>query len=407
MKFNLMCKSMCRRFAAIASIAALGAIASDARGAQILVADRLSNSVYRYNDDGTFLGLVVSDQLNLNQPTGIAVSPDLSKLYVSSFQSDRVVQYDYNPWTGTATNPTTFADASDGLAAPNALLFSHNSDRLYVSNLGGSGVAQFHFDGTSAGPSLQATFGGGAYFQFSGLELAPNGELLVSAFQDFPGGQKGAVGKSNAANTSIDSFVAPATSLNGASGLLAHGNDLYVSAMFNGTIQRFNLTSGAVDPSFGISGLSFPQALLAAPDGNGFLAGILGFADGAGNISRYGYDGSFLGTFASAADGHFTEATAFTSIVVRLAGDTNGDSHVDFTDLNTLLTSYGLPGTFAEGDFDGTGTVDFNDLNILLTNYGQSAPQSASAIAVPEPGTLVFALAGVALFVLSRRAHRA
>lgn len=60
-----------------------------------------------------------------------------------------------------------------------------------------------------------------------------------------------------------------------------------------------------------ISGLAFPQDLILAPDGNGFLVGVLGFAEGAGNISRYSFDGSFLGTFASAGVGGFTEATAF------------------------------------------------------------------------------------------------
>ena len=69
--------------------------------------------------------------------------------------------------------------------------------------------------------------------------------------------------------------------------------------MFAGTIQRFNATTGAVDPSFGLSGLAFPQTLLANPNGSGFLAGILGFTNGSGNISKFGYDGSSLGVFAN------------------------------------------------------------------------------------------------------------
>lgn len=77
-----------------------------------------------------------------------------------------------------------------------------------------------------------------------------------------------------------------------------------------------------------------------------------------------------------------------TALPIPFPGDTNGDQVVDFDDLNTLLSSYGLPGDFAHGDFDHSGLVDFDDLNVLLTNYGLHAPLSAAATAVPEPATI-------------------
>jgi hypothetical protein len=40
--------------------------------------------------------------------------------------------------------------------------------------------------------------------------------------------------------------------------------------------------------------------MIRAPDGNGILVGILGFTDGSGNISRFGFDGTPLGIIASA-----------------------------------------------------------------------------------------------------------
>ena len=54
--------------------------------------------------------------------------------------------------------------------------------------------------------------------------------------------------------------------------------------------------------------------MIASPDGLGMLVGILGFASGTGNISEYSFSGQFLGVFASAGTGGFTEATAMTSV---------------------------------------------------------------------------------------------
>ena len=106
-------------------------------GADLLVADRLSNSVYRYSAAGALLGTVVDNSADLNQPTGIGMSPDFTELYVSSSQNNRVLKYDYDPATGVATNPTIFADATDGLAFPNDIKFSPDGSKVYVANLDG------------------------------------------------------------------------------------------------------------------------------------------------------------------------------------------------------------------------------------------------------------------------------
>lgn len=53
-------------------------------------------------------------------------------------------------------------------------------------------------------------------------------------------------------------------------------------------------------------------------------------------------------------------------------GDTNGDGVVNFADLNTVLSEYGMtgpPGALA-GDLNNDGVVDFGDLNIVLSNFG-------------------------------------
>lgn len=51
-------------------------------------------------------------------------------------------------------------------------------------------------------------------------------------------------------------------------------------------------------------------------------------------------------------------------------GDTNGDSAIDFEDLNTVLSAFNTfvpdPGYDPAADFDGDDDVDFGDLNVVL-----------------------------------------
>jgi hypothetical protein len=129
----------------------------------------------------------------------------------------------------------------------------------------------------------------------------------------------GAVAKSDAAISFLTDFIPPDPVINGASGLLVNSNHLYVSGMHpagpTGNIARYDLTTGAADPSFLISGLLYPQQLIADPNGNGFLAGVLG-QTGEGIIAHYDFDGNLVGdgVFAynnSVAGFGFSEATAF------------------------------------------------------------------------------------------------
>ncbi|MBA4107741.1 MAG: hypothetical protein C0485_18565 [Pirellula sp.] len=398
-------RSLGSTFALLIAIAALacGNLLNAAHAGDLLVADRLSNSVYRYSKSGALLGTVLTDNVNLNQPTGLALSPDLTKLYVASFQNSQIVAYDYNLAAGTASSPTVFAAGfADNLATPSSILFSHDGSTMYVSNLGGTGVARFNLDGTSAGPPLQ--FGAPlnqSLFQFSGLAFAPTGELLVGAFQDFPAGASGAIGRANAANTALAPLIGTAMSLNGASGLLVHGDDLYVTGMFASNLQRFDANTGAHDPTFSVTDLAFPQGLVEAPDGNGLLVGILGVANGAGHIARYDYDGALLGTFASTGGGGFTEATAFIAIPDPVApppGDFNGDHAVDGNDLAIWKANFGNnsgSATAAMGDADANGNVNGADFLIWQRNV-TTTPTATVASVIPEPNALMLAFTAIA-----------
>jgi hypothetical protein len=356
------------------------------RAADLLVADRLSNAVYRYNDAGALQGTVVGpiDHLNanLNQPAGIGISPDAKEIYVSSSQNNLVVKYDYSAATGKASNPSIFADASDGLAFPNDIQFSPDGSKIYVANLGAGRVAQFNTDGTSAGPSLSLPADSGG--EASSMAFVSANELLVGAFAN------GGVAVSDSGLTSFSTYlVQPTPTMSGATGLMVHDTHVYVSGLFTSSIRRFDLTSGAIDSTWGISGVGFPQDLTVAPDGNGFLAGILGFSNGSGSISRYAWDGTLINTFASPSSNGFTEATAFVVVPTPLAGDFNNDGVVDAADYVAWRNA--SPTDTLPNDLT-PGVVDASDYNDWRANFGKSNLPSGASLAgsnVPEPNNLL------------------
>lgn len=368
---------------------------ADSYAADLLIADRLSNSVYRYSGAGDLLGTVVDHSTDLNQPTGIGMSPDFTELYVSSSQNNRVMKYAYNPATGMASSPTIFADAGDGLAFPNDIAFSPDGSQIYVANLSG-GVSRFHRDGSSAGAKLLLpTSDPQVETPASSLAFAASGQLLAGAFQD-AAGAGGGVAISNVGVTAFpNNLIEPQAAINGATGLMIHDGYLYVSGLFSFNIRRFTLADGQLDAAWGISGVAFPNDLIPAPDGNGFLAGILGFAGGSGNISRYAYDGTLLGTFATPSASGFTEATALVVVRPPLVGDFNNNGAVDAADYvvwREAASTATLPND------DTPGIVDASDYIDWRSNFGRSSAASSAAVAanpVPEPTGMLFAFVGL------------
>jgi sugar lactone lactonase YvrE len=404
-----------RKQAAVASglllvVAVVLSAAQVARGAELLVADRLGNGVFRYSESGAFLGVVTQEKLvpgvtpeYLYQPTGIAISPDYSKFYVSSSQLNQVVAYDYDRFTGSASNPTIFADVNDGLSFPNDIQFSPDGSKIYVANLNG-GVSRFHIDGSSAGEKLLLpTINGFGVTQASSMSFAPDGRMLAGAFSD-PSGVGGGIAISNSDVSALpEYFVEPVPSIRGATGLMVHEGYLYVSGLFAASIRRFSLSDGVIDSNWEVTGpdVSYPQDLIVAPDGNGFLAGILGAFPGAGRIARYDFDGTPLGTFALPSQNGFREATAMVAVPTSLEGDYNDDGMVDAADYtiwrDALASGAALPN-------DETPGVGIDDYERWRENFGSSLPGGAVGLgaAVPEPGVCAMLLL-VAMVAIVRR----
>lgn len=388
---------------ALLAAVCLGPSALKSGASEILIVDRLSNTVDRYSSTGQFLGTLISDNQNLNQPDGIVLSPDHTKLFVASSQNNEVVEYDYNYAAGTATNPSVFATAAQGLEFPSSMVFSPDGTKLYVANLGGDGVSQLNLNGTSAGPNIT----GGSSADFSGLAFTSSGQLIAGGFDG------GSVAISDPSVSSFTDLISPNPSLQGLAGLLVNGNDLYVTGLFSSTFEKFNINTGQVDSSFSsAAGLAFPQGVILSPDGNSLLVGILGFSNGAGNISEYSFGGAFLGTFASPVSDPskgFVEATSM--IVVTgptapaLPGDVNFDGIVNAQDLALVSSNWLHTGTGANdppGDANHDGIVNAQDLALISSNW--LATTSANAAAVPEPASLV--MAGTVLVVLGVAARR-
>jgi len=82
-------------------------------------------------------------------------------------------------------------------------------------------------------------------------------------------------------------------------------------------------------------------------------------------------------------------------------GDVNGDDFVGGSDLNTILSNWGMSGaTRLQGDLTGEGDVGGADYNQVLSHWGEGTPPEPGAI--PEPATLGLLLIG-ALVSLRRR----
>lgn len=375
---------------------------------ELLVSDRLSNRVLRYTTSGAFAGVLVDDPVNLDEPNGMALSPDGDNLYVASRQNSSVVRYDYDGHT--ATNPTVLISA--GLNVPASMLFETDNSKLYVSNLGlafdAATVGQFNPDGTSAGADLT----GGLPTGRSGLAFSPDGDLLVSGFLS------GEIMRYNEATSSFETFIGPNDLLQGAGNIVVYDDSLFVAAGFTGMVMKFDATTGEPDPEFvTISGLQFPASLAIAPGGNGLLVGSLGFADGTGRIDRYHLgNGSFVELFAENSNSDpslgFREATGMLVVDVPTVegqdGDTDDDGDVDLDDLNATRNHFGEAGA-DDGSLDGDafpfdGVVDLDDLNGVRNNFG-AGPGSPGA--VPEPSSVLLALAGLAACGVAVRRHRA
>lgn len=91
---------------------------------------------------------------------------------------------------------------------------------------------------------------------------------------------------------------------------------------------------------------------------------------------------------------------------VGLPGDFNSDNTVDAADYTVWRDNLGGDSSALNGNGSGSATVVQADYDLWVANYGNSGGGSASAAAVPEPGTLSITLVAVLAMLAGPRKSR-
>jgi WD40 repeat protein len=236
--------------------------------------------------------------------SGLTLSPDQSRLYISDRTSNRIAVYSYNGASAAKLFDITASSAAPStIFVPASMLFSQDASKVYVSSLGpftplpaGNTVAQLTPNGVSAGPDLT----GGPADGRSGLAFHPGGDLLVSSLS-FIG--DGGVLRFNSGSNQFETFVTPRPELRGAANLLVVGDDLYVAAGGGGRVGKFDANTGALDTTFATNGyianLAFPASLALGPGGSTILVGVLGATNGDSRVDEYDFAGNLLRVWAT------------------------------------------------------------------------------------------------------------
>ena len=97
--------------------------------------------------------------------------------------------------------------------------------------------------------------------------------------------------------------------------------------------------------------------------------------------------------------------TWYDDVRISLVGDVDGDGFVGGRDWNRIISNWGKTGASREdGDLDLDGTVSGPDYTIVMNNWGVGTlPASEPPGAIPEPGTLLFLVAGLLAGTSRRR----
>ncbi|MDB5319867.1 MAG: peptidyl-prolyl cis-trans isomerase cyclophilin type [Phycisphaerales bacterium] len=362
-------------------------------------------------------------------PANVAVALDPNTGYTTITPSNNVagvfpllVGVIYNQAPDTSVIDTQYTPIFISPAAPSSIDLVSASDTgvsdtdnvTRLNNSTAAGKLSFQVNGVVAGAVVQLFDGATSLGQATvptgatSVTITTNGALTLSNGQHnltatqtlqnlawVVGNRSGTVTLASLVSASqaitIDTVAPTSTAPAAFSYLTATQNLVYAfsesvaASLVSGDLSLKNLTTNSFIPAASIlvtysaannkATLTFPgYAGGALPDGN--------------------YHAVLTGAAVTDVAGNPLPADVSLDFFV-LAGDTNHNRTVDFTDLAAMAQNYNTSGkTFVQGDFNYDGSVDFLDLALLAQRYNttlavpaapvvEAAPVLAAAVAAP------------------------
>ena len=245
-----------------------------------------SNQLFQF--DGT-TGQLLGSASAVTGPADVVVGPD-GLLYVTEFGSSQIDRYDAA--TGAFVDNFVYR-GSGGLNSPSRMIFGVDGN-LYVTSSGTNQVLRYSgSDGRFLGAFVAA--GAGGLSQPVGLAVSPDGTLYVSSYAD------GSIRRYHGETGQfIDTFASFGTATFVDLVFASNGNMLASSTTDN-VVREFDISNGDFVRDVvtaGTGGLVSAAGIQIGPDGNLYVTDF-----GNDKVLRYTQEGQFIGEVVLAGSG--------------------------------------------------------------------------------------------------------
>ncbi|MEX2168375.1 MAG: NHL repeat-containing protein [Pirellulales bacterium] len=337
---------------------------------------------------GSFVANFVDGIANLD-PRGLLFTPD-GNLLVASPETDSI--YEFNGTTGDYIR--VFASHAD-LFEANLMTFGPDGD-LYVSNVPsgspGPGHRIMRFDGVTG--NYLGIFATTDLWNPQAMAFLPNGDLIVanSLYDN--------ILRFDDSGSLLGEFV-PATSggLDGPAGMaIGQNGNLFVTSGIDSILEFDGNTGEFVRVFASGEGLSKPRGIVFGPNGNLFVTN-----DNTDAVTQFdGATGTFIDAFAvgSGLDHPYDLVFKPAAVPEHIVGDYNRNGIVDAADYTIWRDQFGTlveEGTGPDGN--NNGFVDSFDRLIWRESFGRTNIDGGAA-SVPEPASYLLICSGILVSLL-------
>jgi DNA-binding beta-propeller fold protein YncE len=347
----------------------------------ILVTNAGGSNVTAYElSNGNELGSPFPITEDLSIPTGLAINPSQTRLYVSDEMNNTINTYDLS----TGQKLTTLLS---GLPHPRGITLNAAGTILYVANFNGPAAAY----NAMTGASIQTY--SADMSSYTDVALSPDGNTLyVSNFA----GSKVVV--YNATTGSTLGFSPITTGLGEATAVAVSldGSILYVCSQSTSAILTYNALTGAIiDNPFldSADGLDQPYSIQLSDDGTTLYVGNF---DGNAIIAFNSTTGAPIGSpFPITEDVQFSTAFAFSLSAVTAPTNLSGVQKRDgfaleyelFNQLSWTASPSAVSGYFVYRNNVKIATLDASTLSYTDHNRKKGIATTYSVTAFDQAGT--------------------